>query len=420
MRFWSKLEQIGLLLLNIGLGRLYPVIILPILAGRIGPDGMGRYVQLLAIGLIFAQVVEWGFNISGPREIALRSTREAISRVVFNVIFARLLLALAAMLVALAVYFGFANGKFGAAEFFLAILYGISLACDFRFLFYGLNLFRRQIVIQVVQNGLALLLVFVFVRTESDIWMIFLLSFAAATVSLVGSWFALAPEITFGAAARATPIRELGRTFDIFLSRGAVQLMNQVSPLIFGLFYPNAVVGLIGLSEKITKSFGHMTMFVFMQAMVRDLARLVQLDRARAFKLFLWGNGLVLLLCAAFVGVTAVFADPIITILFGKDFLPMRDYLLVYLVFCAPFTLSRTFGFYWLFLNKLDRTNTYITMAFLVAYLLMLVVLSGLFPPFVPLSYVVGAWAALFIFYVVYIFANGLHRSAPPPSLTHR
>ena len=211
--FWKKLEQVGLLLLNIGLGRLYPVIILPILAGRIGPDGMGRYVQLLAIGLIFGQVVEWGFNISGPREIALRNTREAISQVVFNVIFARLLLAVAAGFIALATYYGLAGQKFGAAEFFFSILYGIVLACDFRFLFYGLNLFRRQIVIQVVQNGLALLLIFLFVQTEGDIWKIFLLSFVAAAVSLVASWFAIAPEIVYRAAKDMSPIRELGRTF---------------------------------------------------------------------------------------------------------------------------------------------------------------------------------------------------------------
>ena len=358
-----------------------------------------------------------GLQYFGPREIALRNTREAISQVVFNVIFARLLLAVAAGFIALATYYGLAGQKFGAAEFFFSILYGIVLACDFRFLFYGLNLFRRQIVIQVVQNGLALLLIFLFVQTEGDIWKIFLLSFVAAAISLIASWFAIAPEIVYRAAKDTSPIRELGRTFDIFLTRGAIQLMNNVSPLIFGLFYANSVVGLIGLSEKITKSFGHMTMFVFTQAMVRDLARMMERDRARAFRLFLWGNVLVLLACAAFVGVLWIFADPIITLVFGKDFLPMRDYLPIFLAFCIPFTLSRTFGFYWLFLNKSDRTNTYITMTFLLVYLAALVILSSLFSPVVPLVFMVVAWTALLVFYVTYVYAKGLNKPTPPALL---
>jgi PST family polysaccharide transporter len=412
MRVWRKLEQVATLVLHLALGRLYPLIILPILAVRIGPDGMGLYVQLLAIGLIFGQFVEWGFSISGPRDIAFCKTRDATSLVVFNVIFARLMLAALVSLAAVVVYFGLTDGKFGAAEFFLAVLYGMSIASDFRFLFYGLNLFRRQLFIQVLQNGLALLLIVFFVHTSEDVWKIFLLSSVAVIIALLASWLALGREIAFSAARKATPIRQLGRTFDVFLSRGAVQIMNQVPPLIFGLFYSNAVVGQIALSEKIVKTFGQMTMFVFMHAMVRDLAKLLDIDRVRAFRVFLLGNGVVLLACLAFAAAIFVLADPIISILFGTGFLPMREYLAIFLVFCVPFTLSRTFGFYWLFLSKADRTNTYISIAFLVACLSVILVLSSAFPPSVPLWFLVAAWTALLAFYAAYIFAQQLDRPA--------
>jgi O-antigen/teichoic acid export membrane protein len=112
--------------------------------------------------------------------------------------------------------------------------------------------------------------------------------------------------------------------------------------------------------------------------------------------------------------VLVLFADPIIALVFGSAFLPMRDYLMIFLAFCIPFTLSRTFGFYWLFLNKSDRINTYITMTFLAVYLAALVVLSSLFSPVVPLLFMVVAWTALLIFYVVYIYVKGLNKPAPP------
>ena len=128
----------------------------------------------------------------------------------------------------------------------------------------------------------------------------------------------------------------------------------------------------------------------------------------------MWGNVLVLLACATFVGVLWIFADPIITLVFGKDFLPMRDYLPIFLAFCIPFTLSRTFGFYWLFLNKSDRTNTYITMAFLVVYLAALVILSSLFLP----SFLWCSWWShgrrCWSFYVTYVYAKELDKPAPP------
>lgn len=64
-------------------GYLIPLLGIPILAQRLGPEGWGHLALAQAIGLALGVVLEFGFNLSATREVSkVRDDRSALSRVV--------------------------------------------------------------------------------------------------------------------------------------------------------------------------------------------------------------------------------------------------------------------------------------------------------------------------------------------------
>ena len=76
-------------------GFVIPLLELPILTRALGPEVYGAVLFALSLALAFSLVVEYGFNLSASREVAVSvGDPERIAQIVGNVFLAKLIIAL--------------------------------------------------------------------------------------------------------------------------------------------------------------------------------------------------------------------------------------------------------------------------------------------------------------------------------------
>lgn len=149
---------------------LFPIILSPYLSRVLGSDGIGTNSYVISIVSVFSLIVNYGFLGYGTKRISeCREDKIKVNNTFWSVFFAKLILFLCSIIVYLLLTFVLWNNS---SYFSLFIIYSSLLLAnllDLTFLFQGIENFKAVSLLNVIFRLASLCLIFVFVKSSSDL-----------------------------------------------------------------------------------------------------------------------------------------------------------------------------------------------------------------------------------------------------------
>jgi len=307
---------------------------MPLLIQSLGVDQFGL-VNLSLSTIYLANVwVTFGFNLSGPREIAINQEKsEAMSEVASKVFFSKLLFATLAGLILGVLIFVF--GFFGDHKIILlfSLLLLFSEATQSTWFFQGVEKMKWVSLANLFSKGLYLLALVLFIKAPEDAkWVNFLLGFTAFgfNVLLIGYIHFMLKIKLFFPEWKAL-LLSWKENFPLFLSGMASYVSVSGGLIILSFFASATVLGMFSMAEKVTMVL-RMVPTLITQAIYPNASKLFNSDHLQ-FYAFLRKVYIGALFLSLIITVVAFLFSPQIIWFLSKEDLEESIYFLRMLSF---------------------------------------------------------------------------------------
>lgn len=381
----------SLLMLQIG-SYFVPLIVTPYLARILGIEAFGAFAIALGVAAYLSVVVEWGFPLSGPRDVAMnRDNPEKLRRLFWSVTYARGLLALISL------------AAFCAAAPFWGLQHHIwlCLAAAFQiiaiipssgWLLNGLENMMKPGTYGLVVRVLTVPATLLLVKSPADIVMAVAIQSAGAVGgSLVGLWYAQkelrifnSPHFSFGDS-----LRELRNSSILFVSMGSMSLFTYANVIILGAMTGLTQAAVFNGAHRIMRA-GQTILSPLSNAFYPRINHLMTRDMAAARRsmmtLFIAQVGAG----AALSLVVAIAAPLVVAILLGHEFAASVPVLQIMCAIMFVSSVSNTLGTNMLLPMGLKSTFAVIL---LISGILNLILLAL----FIPIGGPIGAACAMLV-----------------------
>lgn len=234
---------------------LISLITMPLLITSIGVDQFGLVNLALSIIILANILVGFGYNLSGPREVAIRQNdKEPLSHVVSNIIFSKIIMAALAAIIILVGIFGF--GLFREYQIILAfsLLLLFSEAIFPLWFFQGMEKMKLISVANIFSKLLFLMGIILFIhRPEQAKWVNFLLGGTGITINILLLLFIhYGMDIHIYKPRLKELFSSLRDNVLLFLSNLASHISINGGLIILSFFATAEILGMFSLAEKIT------------------------------------------------------------------------------------------------------------------------------------------------------------------------
>ncbi|MFC0262417.1 oligosaccharide flippase family protein [Fontibacter flavus] len=296
---------------------LISIISMPLLIQSIGVDQFGLVNLALSV-IIFTNIaVGFGFNISGPREVAINQTdRKGLSKVVSQILFSRIFMAGVTALLLLVSAYGFNFFKEYKTILVFSIILLFSEATLPLWFFQGMEKMKLISITNVFSKLLFLFGIVLFIHSpEQSKWVNFILGVPALGLNLfLLLYIYYVMEIRFYWPKIKAIWFSLKDNVYLFLSNIVSHITVSGGLIILSFFGNDTTLGMFSLSEKIMMVLRILPTLII-QAVYPNASKLYQISQEKfirfLFKTYVFGLGAALLLSLA----TFFSAEFIITIL---------------------------------------------------------------------------------------------------------
>ena len=334
---------------------LFPLLAVPYLARVLGPKEWGLLAFAQAFGGYIQLVVEFGFGLSATRQVTqARDSLRKRAELLAGVLGAKVLLSLLVLGVVLTLAPRIPALHGHPEVLWAGVFWALAQAFSPLWYFQGLERMRLVASLDVAGKGLALLLIFLWVKGPGDAWKVLFLQGGASL---------LATAVALGVAHREVPwlwprphwVAQALRTgWSMFLFRSAVSLYTLGNAFILGLFAPPQVVGYYAGAEKISKAF--LGLFTpISQALYPRISHLVRHtppEAARLARVGFWVLGLGGLALGLGVGLGAPL---LVRVLLGEGYEPAVTVVRILAPLVPLIALSNVLGIQWMLPLGMDR-----------------------------------------------------------------
>ena len=298
-----------------------PLVTLPYLARVLSKSELGLVVFAQTFSFVVALVVEYGFALSATREVATRrEDPDALAATVADIQGAKLLLSGLAAVLSLALWP--LVPIFRDAPDLLLFGYVLGVLQGYFPIWYFLGLERSQLLalVQLLSRVLSIALIVLLVHGASDGELVLgIYVFSTALGTLVA--LALAYRRTaMRRPSLAGSVDALRRGRTLFVGTGAIAIYTGANAFLIGLVVPAAQVAVFAAAEKIVRA-GNRVLTLMASAVYPRVSVLIDRGNvARANRLSMLAFGLFVGCAGAAAAVFAVFAEPIIEVVYGPGF----------------------------------------------------------------------------------------------------
>lgn len=329
-----------------GLEYILAFITFPYLTRTLQVENFGAIVFSQSIIQYFSLFTDYGFNLTGPREIARNDGKETLGSTFSSIFFAKLSLLLVAALCFAIVSFTLYN-QYNIdyklyCVWFLMVIGNVIFPIWF---FQGIQQMRYITLANMLARVISVVGIFLLVKSPSDY---LLAAFFQASVPLVAgmvSWIVIMkkyPELLCLPSYRAVK-QQLLDSWQIFASTIAINLYTASNVVFLGMLTNNVVVGYFCGAKKIIDNITALFSPIS-QAVYPHICKLVDESKAEAMQfikkvLLVMGIGNF---CLSLI--LMIFAEWIIKILLGAGY--EQSVLLLRIMAFLPFViaLSNVFG----------------------------------------------------------------------------
>jgi len=328
---------------------LIPLITLPYLVRTIGLENFGLVNFALSLGLYFGAIIQFGFGITATREIARhRDDPTKLVQIYSATLTASILLALvSAVLFSLIVLsFDKFNSYLNLYLFTLAFVVFQSLFPIW--FFQGMEKMKYITFLTLGTNLMFLVSLFVFVKQESDFYLVPLLNATAAFITFIIAITLIKKQFKLNFIR--PQLHEIKSIYQnghhAFVSQLAPNLYNNSAVFLLGLFTNNTLVGLYTAATKVIDaviSFAYILSNTFLPYLSRNL------QKHKVFQKIMLASGLVLTIA------TFIMAEWITILLFSADNLEVATYIQWLAICILLLFITMTCGTNFLMLIGKDR-----------------------------------------------------------------
>lgn len=290
---------------------LISIISMPLLIQSIGAEQFGLVNLALAVIIIFNILVGFGYNLSGPREVALSQTdKGALSQLLSNVISAKLLLSSLATGLLLIGAFGFSLFQGYRSILVLSVPLLFSEAIFPLWFFQGMEKMKLISVATIFSKLLFLMGLVLFVHGPKDsIWVNFLLGLFGILVNLgLLLYIREGMGIRFFSPQFDSIWKSLKENTLLFFSNLVSYVSINGGLIILSFFASAATLGLYSLAERVVMIL-RLFPALIIQAIFPNASKLYQSNRADFFR-FLKKVYLGCLLAGAVLSAACFLAAP--------------------------------------------------------------------------------------------------------------
>lgn len=231
-----------------------PLITFPYLIRVLGVEKFGLIMFAQAIMYYFEVIVDFGFNLSATRDVALNANNpnqlDKIISAVFSIKFSLLLISFLSLLMVLSVFDQFSND-------YLLYYYSFLKVIAFTFFpvwfFQGIEKMKYITLINIVSKTLYTICIFIFIKEESDYLLVPLINgFGFMLASVLALYYVFIYfKHTFVINTFVVIKGYFKESAMFFLSRVSVSLYTSSNTVVLGLVVSNLMVGYYAIAEKL-------------------------------------------------------------------------------------------------------------------------------------------------------------------------
>lgn len=237
-----------------GLNYLLPLITMPYIIRVVGLENFGLIAFAAAIIAYFNVIVDYGFNLTATRDVAVhRDDKAKITEIYSSVMTIKLMLVFACLicLVIIAALFNEFFSNMAIYFFTFGIVIGQALFPVW--FFQGMEKMKYITYLHILSKSIFTLMIFIFVQEESDFYIVPLLTSFGFIVAGVLSQILIKKE--FNIVFEWQQIKKikyyLKNGWHVFISRLYVNLYTTTNIVLLGFLTNNLTVGYFSIAEKI-------------------------------------------------------------------------------------------------------------------------------------------------------------------------
>ena len=240
---------------------LLPLFLIPYLIYTLGIENFGIYSFIMAIIMYGVKMSDYGFELSATYHISLnRENQSKVSEIFSSVLSIKLLIAIVYITI-LTILLFFIDKLYLYKEF-IFLSFGVLLGFVLNpiWLFQGMERMRYIMYLNGFSKLLFFTLVFLFVKSESDLYMLVLLN-SISTLLIGGMALYIAIKnfnLNFSFQPWSRLLFYLKDSWYIFTSKFAVEFYTTVNIIILGFFVTPLVMGYYAVSVKIIHAIGNL------------------------------------------------------------------------------------------------------------------------------------------------------------------
>lgn len=325
------------------LGLLAPLLTVPWLARQLGPDGWAPVLVAQALAGWAILMLEFGFDLSGAREVAQAESNEKVAETAARVQRARFLITPVVVLGTLGVAaLLHLSGLLVAGTIGFVIARGLSPYWFFQ----GQQRIRAATVVDTLGKLLPAAAVFVAIQGAADGWKVVALQAVGAAAATLALTWRMHRQHDLPRVSNAEALAALRNASPVFFARGAAGLYVHANTLILSAMAPAAVVAAFGGAERIVRAAINLLIPVN-QAVFPRLSMLAKIAPERAMRETRWLLGGLVFVAMCGAAGAAVLAVPIVHYLLGASFASSVPVMRVLLITVPLVSAGGVLGLYW-------------------------------------------------------------------------
>ena len=336
---------------------LLPLAVFPALARVLTDDSLGIVFFSQAFATLVQTVVEFGFNLSGVRDIArAREHPSHLVRIMADVNGAKLVLAAITLLASVAAAFVVPAFSGHLDYALLAWVSGASTGLNPRWVLVGLERVKASATLELGCRALAVVLIVALVRHSDDVSLVLWIWALTSVLPLVLVARMVSVIVPFGRSTAPGTRQAISSSWSLFVASAGIGLYTTANVFILGLLGPTAQIPLYSGPEKIIRAVGRLS-FPLSTAVFPRVSHLAQGGKERRAERLAFIS-LVLLTAvgaASAIGL-AIFAPLLVRLVLGPGYEEAESVLRAMAIMVPVIAATSALMGQWLLAHGQDRS----------------------------------------------------------------
>ncbi|MBU5331138.1 oligosaccharide flippase family protein [Anaerocolumna aminovalerica] len=232
---------------------LIPLLTLPYIIRVLGANQYGVFSKLLNIVLYAQAIVEYGFNLTGAKKVAIAENKNELSRIFSRILVSKIVLLILSLILTLLFVLMYPLTIYELVTLFILFIIVFSETIRQTWIFQGLQEMKFITIVTVISKIVSLVLIFTLVKNSGDLLIYSLLySIAFLLVSILSSFIVRFKfDIRYEKVTFIEVRQELKEGWYLFTSSASSKIFSGIGITVLTFTSSNLQIGMYSAIQKI-------------------------------------------------------------------------------------------------------------------------------------------------------------------------